>query len=81
MKGIMMLVSSIAFTSLLAGCGTMSVQQHRNEAQRYQLAARTASARGDVAEAKRADALAQKHEADAVKQEKRDAQEEYNWAP
>src|SRR5262249_31493336 len=72
MHAIKVFVSAIALSSLVAACGTMSVEQHRAEAQRYQAAARVAASRGDATEAKRFEALAKKHEADAIKQQRSD---------
>lgn len=64
------IASSIAL-SFVAACGTMSVSQHRSEAQRYAEAARVARDRGDSTEAVRDEALARKHETDARDQEER----------
>ncbi len=70
MKGIKRIISSIALSSLVAACGsTMSVAQHRSEAQRYEEAARVAQSRGDAAEAMRDEALAREHAADARNEE------------
>jgi len=79
-KDIKMFVSSIALSSLVAACGSISVAQHHSEAERYHAAARVAESRGDAAEAKRDEAIAKKHEADAIKQQNSDDLDD-QWAP
>jgi hypothetical protein len=73
MKGIKWIISSIALSSLVAACGTMSVGQHRSEAQRYEKAAQAARNRGDSTEAARDEALARTHEAEARSHEELEA--------
>ena len=80
MKGIKTFVSSIALSSLVAACAALSVAQHRSEAERYEAAARVAASRGDAAEAERDEALAKKHQAEAIKKQESDDLDD-QWAP